>query len=204
MSRRDASSLNANHPSARAASRPRRVATVLAVGALWIAFGAGHIGCILQNISPEERLRDAVVGYNDETRWNRLDLAQQRVTPMKRGEFRLRHYRWGRDIQIADLDILDVQVRGEDRDNATSIVQIRWYDQSTMLLADTVVAQEWERVTGGYILTAEDVREGDETLLEIPEQLLETADDDDADAADAEADEGSEAERADEGSESAA
>ena len=117
-------------------------------------------GCIFQNISPEERLRDAVVGYNDETRWTRLDLAQQRVTPAQRGEFRMRHYRWGRDIQIADLDILDVQVRGEDRDQATSIVHIRWYDQRTMLLADTVVGQEWERVTGGYLLVAEQVRDG--------------------------------------------
>ena len=27
-------------------------------------------GCIFQNVGSEEKLRDAVVGYNDETRWN--------------------------------------------------------------------------------------------------------------------------------------
>lgn len=129
-------------------------------------------GCIFQNVGSEEKLRDAVVGYNDETRWNRLDLAQQRVIPTKRGEFRLRHHRWGRDIQIADMDILDVQVSGEEQENAISIVQIRWYDQRTMLIADTIVAQEWERVTGGYILVDEQVREGNATLLEIPASLL--------------------------------
>ena len=128
-------------------------------------------GCIFQNISAEEKLRDAVVGYNDETRWSRLDLAQQRVTPTKRGEFRLMHHRWGREIQIADMDILDVQVRGEEQDNATSIVQIRWYDQRAMLFNDTIVSQEWERVTGGYILTSETVRDGNAELLAIPPEL---------------------------------
>lgn len=129
-------------------------------------------GCIFQNIGSEEKLRDAVVGYNDETRWNRMDLAQLRVTPARRGDFRLRHHRWGRDIQIADMDILDVQVSGEEQENALSVVHISWYDQRTMMIADTIVAQEWERVTGGYILIEERVREGSAALLEIPEHLL--------------------------------
>jgi hypothetical protein len=144
-------------------------------------------GCIFQNVGSEEKLRDAVVGYNDETRWNRLDLAQLRVTPARRGDFRMRHYRWGRDIQIADMDILDVQVSGEEHENAISVVHISWYNQSTMMIADTIVAQEWERVTGGYILIDETVREGNETLLEIPEHLLSDEDEDDAAEGDAEA-----------------
>lgn len=150
-------------------------------------------GCIFQNVGSEEKLRDAVVGYNDETRWNRLDLAQLRVTPARRGEFRMRHHRWGRDIQIADMDILDVQVSGEEQENAISVVHISWYNQSTMMIADTIVAQEWERVTGGYILIDETVREGNETLLEIPEHLLADDDGDEAeegDEAEAEAEEG--------------
>lgn len=129
-------------------------------------------GCIFQNVSAEERLRDAVVGYNQETRWNRIDLAQQRVAPAIRGEFRMRHHRWGRRIRVADLDILDVSVRGDEREVATAIVEIRWYDERTMIIADTIVAQDWERVPGGYLLIAETVREGDPELLEIPPELL--------------------------------
>jgi hypothetical protein len=144
-------------------------------------------GCIFQNVGSEEKLRDAVVGYNDETRWNRMDLAQLRVTPARRGDFRLRHHRWGRDIQIADMDILDVQVSGEEQENATSVVHISWYDQSTMMIADTIVAQEWERVTGGYILVEETVREGNGTLLEIPPHLLPTESTDEAAPSDGEA-----------------
>lgn len=155
-------------------------------------------GCIFQNIGSEEKLRDAVVGYNDETRWNRMDLAQLRVTPARRGDFRLRHHRWGRDIQIADMDILDVQVSGEEQENAISVVHISWYDQSTMMIADTVVAQEWERVTGGYILIEETVREGSAALLEIPPHLVPDAGTEgeavdgatDADATEANAEEG--------------
>lgn len=147
-------------------------------------------GCIFQNVGSEEKLRDAVMGYNDETRWNRMDLAQQRVVPTRRGEFRLRHHRWGREFQIADMDILDVQVSGEEQENAISIVQIRWYDQRTMLIADTIVAQEWERVTGGYILVDEQVRDGNPTLLEIPENLRPSADPQDDTESDAAADDG--------------
>jgi hypothetical protein len=144
-------------------------------------------GCIFQNVGSEEKLRDAVLGYNDETRWNRMDLAQLRVTPARRGDFRLRHHRWGSDIQIADMDILDVQVAGEEQENAISVVHIRWYDQSTMLIADTVVAQQWERVTGGYILVEETVRAGNERLLAIPPHLQPANDADETEAGDDEA-----------------
>ena len=122
-------------------------------------------------VSAEERLRDAVVGINDEMRWNRLDLATQRVAPPYRGYYRLSHHSWHRDFQIADTEIIHVEI-GEERATATSMVAVRWYDQRTMLLAETTLRQKWTKVTGGYVLINEEVASGNERLLAIPEELL--------------------------------
>lgn len=124
-------------------------------------------GCMFTGASAQETLRDAVVGINDEMRWNRMDLAVQRVTPAYRSEFRATHHDWHRDIEIADSEIVHVEM-GQEREEAASIVTFRWYRHSTMTLEETTIRQHWQKVTGGYLLTEEMVVEGEERLLEIP------------------------------------
>lgn len=128
-------------------------------------------GCVFNNISAEERLRDSVVGYNDEVRWNRIDLAAQRVAPPYRDQFRLTHADWHEAFEIADSEIVHVQVNDEDRSQATSFVKVRWYDQRTMLLTETTLRQEWARNVNGYQLTEEEVTDGNERLLAVPERF---------------------------------
>ena len=128
-------------------------------------------GCVFNNMSAEETLRDSVVGLNDECRWNRFDLAQQRVESAYRSQFRLRHHGWHRDFEIADSEIMGVEV-GEGRERATSFVQVRWYDYATMILHDTTLKQIWKRGVNGYFLVSEEVTDGNERLLEIPESML--------------------------------
>ncbi len=141
------------------------------VGPLVLAL-AGLSGCILANLGTEERLRDAVVGYNDECRWGRIDLAAQRVVPGYRDQFRMSHFNWGRDFQIADSEIVHVETSGEEQEDAVSTVVVRWYDQTSLLLADTTLRQRWEKVRGGYVLLEESVVGGHPGLLEIPEELV--------------------------------
>ncbi len=127
-------------------------------------------GCLLQNLSTSERLRDAVVGFNDECRWARTDLAVQRVMPDFRSDFRLGHLAWGRSIQIADQEILNVDASAdEENGSAISYVAVRWYDTNGMILADTVLRQQWTKVRGGFMLVREEVMEGDARLIAIPE-----------------------------------
>lgn len=128
-------------------------------------------GCVFNNVSAEEKLRDSVVGLNEEVRWDRLDLASARVSPEFRGQFRRTHADWHRGFELADHEIIDVQVAGEDRERATSFVTFRWYDMRTMLLAETTVKQEWRRSINGYLLTSEAVTDGSARLLEVPERL---------------------------------
>ena len=124
--------------------------------------------CILQNLSPSEKLRDAVVAYNDACRWNRLDLAVMLVDHPFRAEFKAGHHRWGYDIQIADVDILQVQTADKDLESAAAKVLYRWYDQRGMIVADTVLLQRYEKRKGNYVLLSEEVASGDPRLLEPP------------------------------------
>lgn len=122
----------------------------------------------MQNLSPEVRLRDSVVELNDEARWGRMDIATQRVAPAFREQFRLSHHRWGQDIQIADTEILGVKADSEEG-GAVSRVAVRWYDRRSMVLADTVLRQTWQKHKQSFILISEAVESGHPGLLAIPE-----------------------------------
>lgn len=139
---------------------PRMFAICLSV-ALW---GAALPGCLLQNISASESLRDSVVGLNDELRWQRMDLAVDRVAPGFRSQFLQSHQRWGRDVQVADTELLRVRIDDESG-NATSLVAVRWYSMRTMTLHQTTMEQSWERAGRHFVLTDESIVEGDERIL---------------------------------------
>ncbi len=134
-------------------------------------------GCIFNNVSTEETLRDAVVGLNDEVRWDRMDLATQRVAPAYRTAFSLTHHDWHEGMQIADSEIVHVQV-GEDKEDAKAFIKIRWYDLRTMLVAETTLEQKWKKHGRNFVLISEEVRAGDPRLIALPEGVtLDAADD---------------------------
>jgi hypothetical protein len=124
----------------------------------------------MQNLSPETRMRDAVVELNEGARWGRMDVASGHVAPPFRPQFKLSHMRWGGDIQIADTEILGMNPHtDEEGDGAFSQIAVRWYDQSTMVLADTVIRQTWKKHKQTFLLTNESVESGHPGLLVIPE-----------------------------------
>ncbi|MFO0695461.1 MAG: hypothetical protein U0230_18000 [Polyangiales bacterium] len=123
-------------------------------------------GCLLQNMSPTERLRDAVIGYNEAARWGRMDIAQQQVDGPLQGDFRRVHSRWGRLINIADQEILAVNAAGEGDDTqAVSVVAHRWYEQDATYLHETTLRQTWKKSRNTFLLTSEVVIDGDPALF---------------------------------------
>ncbi len=127
-------------------------------------------GCLLQNLSPETRMRDAVVELNEGARWGRMDVASGHVAPGFRPQFQASHIRWGRDIQIADTEILGMSPHtNEEGEGAFSRIAVRWYDESTMVLANTVIRQTWQKHKQTFLLTSESVESGHPGLLMIPE-----------------------------------
>jgi len=152
----------------------------LAVLTLSLAAALGS-GCIFQNISSEEKLQDAVVEVNDQLRWGRIELALTRVAPEHREEFVRRHRAWGRSVYIADVELINLQRDGRQR--GTSFIAFRWYSLDTMIVRETILRQEWERQSAGYVVVAEAVADGDPALL--PEAAPEDEDEGGEDAADA-------------------
>jgi len=153
-----------------------RATLVLAV--LTISLG----GCIFQNLSASRAITDQVYAFNDEIRWARIDLATERVEPDYRAEFVLAHRLWGHDIQIADADMTHVQI-AEDNESATSLVTFAWYDERTMRLHNTVVQQRWAKSGDSFLLEAEEIVGGDDTLFAPPPEVEPEVEVEDATAA---------------------
>jgi hypothetical protein len=136
----------------------------------WAGALMGLCGCLMQNLSPETRMRDAVIELNESARWGRMDVASGHVAMPFQPQFKISHLRWGQDIQIADTEILGMSPEtDEDGEDAFSRVAVRWYDQSTMVLADTVIRQTWQKHKQTFLLTDESIESGHPGLLVIPD-----------------------------------
>lgn len=136
----------------------------------WVGLLVGLYGCLIQNLSPETRMRDSVIELNEGARWGRMDVASGFVSPPFRPQFKLSHMRWGRDIQIADSEILGMNPHTDDEgEGAFSRVAVRWYDENTMVLANTVIHQTWKKHKQTFLLTNESIESGHPGLLVIPE-----------------------------------
>ncbi len=124
-------------------------------------------GCLLNNLSPSEKLNDSIRGMNDAARWGRIDIALQYVEPVYRQKFLVSHHGWGRNIEVADSELLRIAM-APDQKTAVALVGISWYSLDNMTLHNTVVKQTWEERDGGFVMASEDVFEGDAKLLATP------------------------------------
>jgi hypothetical protein len=104
---------------------------------------------------------------NEAARWGRIDLAAQYVGPAYRQRFFSSHSTWGQRIQIADLDVVRLDIDSKKK-SATASVAISWYGLDQMTLRQSVVRQRWKLLEGQYILDGEDVVDGEPSLLVIP------------------------------------
>ncbi len=134
---------------------------------LVLACAIAPSGCVFQSLTAGERLQEAVNEMNDAARWGRFDIAGGRVHPRYRAKFAETHAKWGGQLQIADMEIVDVRL-APDEDGATSTVAYGWYSYDTMTLHRTVVRQRWRRQDGTFSLVREDVVGGEEVLFEPP------------------------------------
>jgi hypothetical protein len=130
--------------------------------ALLLMFGVS--GCMMANTSPTRKITDSVQNLNENTRWGRIGDAALLVEPAYRDTFVSAHQGWGNDIQLADTEIVHVQM-ASDAEHASAIVNYSWYAMDTMTLHETTIRQRWSAHSGGYVLTSEAVIKGDARLL---------------------------------------
>lgn len=124
-------------------------------------------GCMLQSLTPQARMQETVFQLNDASRWNQLEAATQRVSPSYRARFRERHSSWGEAVNVADVDIVFMQL-AEDKDSAVSEVALSWTDASGVHLHRSHVSQKWANEHGTFRLVDETITKGDRGLFVEP------------------------------------
>lgn len=122
------------------------------------------LGCGLGNASPTKKLADAVQGFTEATRWGQLGTAANLVEPTFRTRFLENHRHWGGTVQVADSDIVHVEI-STDKQNATALVAYQWYLTGQNALLYTVVQQRWAALGDSYGLVSESVVQGDGRLF---------------------------------------
>jgi hypothetical protein len=118
------------------------------------------VGCTLANLTPQERFKESTHVLNDASRWGRVDIASEQVSPKYRDRFVSRHREWGTTLSIADADITRMQL-ADDRQSAISEISVSWYETGGITLRSSVITQKWEVEHGKFFLVDEAVRVGD-------------------------------------------
>jgi hypothetical protein len=129
-----------------------------------LALGLLLGGCMLGNAGSTKRLSDAVNQMDRSTRWGQLADAAQLVEPTYRTQFITNHRGWGQVIQVADSEVLHVELT-PDSESAVALVSYDWYLPDAMSLHQTVVRQRWSRLGSNYALASEAIVQGDGRLL---------------------------------------
>jgi hypothetical protein len=124
-------------------------------------------GCLLDNASSGKQLTDAVTEMNKATRWGQLNLAAQMVEPVYRPQFVVNHAQWGQRVQVADSEIVHVEM-AEGEDSAIAVITYQWYETAAMTLHQSTVRQRWSRSGDGYALLSEAIVQGDGRLFGEP------------------------------------
>lgn len=120
--------------------------------------------CFLANLGSDKKIGDAVENLNKQTRWGRMNDAALMVLPEYRNTFLNQHRLWGTDIQLADSEIVNIQL-ASDSQAASAFVMYSWYAMTDMTLHETTLRQHWEAKNNGFALSAETVVRGDPSLL---------------------------------------
>ncbi|MDD9944938.1 MAG: hypothetical protein OXU20_28100 [Myxococcales bacterium] len=124
------------------------------------------LSACMNDAGPRKALADAVHRMNDAARWGRIGTALSLVDSGYQVRFREAHSGWGERLQLADSDVVQVDMTGEN--TATAVVSYSWYNLGTMTLHTTVVQQRWVRTNEAFVLVDEVVVKGDGSLLAPP------------------------------------
>ncbi|MDH5676304.1 MAG: hypothetical protein OEZ06_29560 [Myxococcales bacterium] len=127
-------------------------------------------GCLFQSASSAKKLQNRVYELNKAARWGKIGEASGMVDATYREQFLARHAGWGPEFQIADTDVVHLEI-APDREQAIAMVHYQWYLPNTMTLYQTLVRQRWTRNNGEYGLISEAVVQGDGRLLGGPQQV---------------------------------
>jgi hypothetical protein len=120
--------------------------------------------CFLANSGADKKVGDAVHNLNNQARWGRINDAALFAMPDYRETFLRQHRHWGSDIQLADTEVVNIQL-ASDSETASAFVNYSWYAMKDMTLHETTLRQLWKAHRSSFALVSETVVRGDPTLL---------------------------------------
>jgi hypothetical protein len=120
-------------------------------------------GCPVNHQSPPARAQEAASECNLNTRFGRMELAAERVSPQARDPFFERRRAWGGRVRVADYEMLGLRMKGSS--DAEVFVKIAWYRIDEGDLHVTTLKQKWHDFKGGFQLVDESREGGDLGLL---------------------------------------
>ena len=120
--------------------------------------------CFLANASVDKKVGDTVYNLNNQARWGRISDASLLVDADYREAFLDRHRLWGSEIQLADTEVLNIQI-ASDAKQASAFVSYSWYALTDMTLHETTLQQQWSARNSTFALSSEVVVRGDPALL---------------------------------------
>jgi hypothetical protein len=112
------------------------------------------------------RLEDQVALFHDDLRWARIPAAESAVAAEGRAQFVRRHARWGREVQIMDLEPEPTRMTGL---VGLARARVTWTRTAETDVRETVIETRW-RAGGGtnWYIDDERIVGGDPTLLVSP------------------------------------
>jgi len=129
---------------------------VLVVVPVVAILGGGCAGGYGEN----EQLRRQVDQFNDSVRWGRYYSAALFIRDDARADWLHSHREWGRDLRIADYEVVDSNLEPNDSRTAVIRVVVSWYRLSENEIQTTMLAQRWRRQGRTWQLISEEVEEG--------------------------------------------
>jgi hypothetical protein len=128
---------------------------------------AGALACGGTSGQQIAKAQEAMVDLNAHSRFGRMEVAAEHVKPSEREGFLKRRTGWGSTVQIADSEIVGLQVGQGAKDEAVAYVRLSWYRVADGELRSTTVMQKWkvEGVRGDWYLIGEERIGGDAGLL---------------------------------------
>jgi hypothetical protein len=100
---------------------------------------------------------------NAHARFGRMVVAAEMVKPTEREKFMERRAQWGSGVQIADSEVLGMNMPS--KEEAVSFVRVSWYRLSDGELRQTTIKQRWREVKDDWLLVSEERAGGEIGLL---------------------------------------
>lgn len=122
--------------------------------------------CAAMQQSPAARAQEAAQEMNLNTKFGRMELAAERVSPKAKDTFFERHRGWGGKVRVADYELQGLRMKAEDE--AEVMVRVAWFRIDEGDLRTTTLKQKWHDFKGDWKLVEESRVDGDVGLLGEP------------------------------------